>query len=406
MPILDDYYRILQVHFLAEPEVIESAYKRLAKKYHPDVSKAFGADARMKKINEAYETLRDTARRRAYDATRGTRPTNPPTPPAQEKAAPAPPSEVSCPPPAKEMLSRYFSCIKSRDFSGAYALISDMDKKNIPPDDFEKWQSGVARIYSLQEYDFKADKNTSFVKLNGHVFHQVIDFSVKTVEYNSVMGRHENDTIVKKVVLEDTDWRVFVGFEDVQPHIARFEELNGLLTAKSAISDMVEHYSSKDSSTGLYNKKGFADAAQREIWRYGRYGNIFSLMLFEIDLGRETTRAKNKDLQHFTAEWAGKILSDSFRKLDILGRWGETGFIVLLPETNQYSCLKAARKIKRIFDMTPLVYLKKEYRFKLSIGIDEFRGSLEDTIRNLNNYLDIAAKAKGSAIVYDKGMDA
>lgn len=35
----EDYYRILQVHYLAEPEIIESAYKRLAKKYHPDVNK-------------------------------------------------------------------------------------------------------------------------------------------------------------------------------------------------------------------------------------------------------------------------------------------------------------------------------------------------------------------------------
>ena len=39
MYMREDYYRILQVHYLAEPEVIESAYKRLAKKYHPDVNK-------------------------------------------------------------------------------------------------------------------------------------------------------------------------------------------------------------------------------------------------------------------------------------------------------------------------------------------------------------------------------
>lgn len=49
MPVLEDFYRILQVHYLAEPEVIESAYRRLAKKYHPDVNKTAGAELRMKK---------------------------------------------------------------------------------------------------------------------------------------------------------------------------------------------------------------------------------------------------------------------------------------------------------------------------------------------------------------------
>jgi curved DNA-binding protein len=63
-----DYYRILQVHSLAEPEVIESAYKRLARKYHPDVNKAKDAENRMKQINEAYEVLKDPDKRKQFDA--------------------------------------------------------------------------------------------------------------------------------------------------------------------------------------------------------------------------------------------------------------------------------------------------------------------------------------------------
>ena len=93
MPVLEDYYRILQVHYLAEPEVIESAYRRLAKKYHPDVNRTAGAELRMKKINEAYDTLRDNIKRRAYDAERhypgdAPRP-EPPRPASYERPASA-----------------------------------------------------------------------------------------------------------------------------------------------------------------------------------------------------------------------------------------------------------------------------------------------------------------------------
>ena len=62
-----DYYAILQVHLRAEPEVIEAAYRRLSRKYHPDVSREADAGQRMRELNEAFEVLSDPARRRAYD---------------------------------------------------------------------------------------------------------------------------------------------------------------------------------------------------------------------------------------------------------------------------------------------------------------------------------------------------
>ena len=62
-----DYYAILQVDPRAEPEVIEAAYRRLSRKYHPDVSAQADAAQRMRELNEAFEVLSDPGRRRAYD---------------------------------------------------------------------------------------------------------------------------------------------------------------------------------------------------------------------------------------------------------------------------------------------------------------------------------------------------
>jgi hypothetical protein len=63
----DDPYVILQVARHAEPEVIEAAYRRLARKYHPDVDSSPDANARMQKINWAYEILKDPVKRASYD---------------------------------------------------------------------------------------------------------------------------------------------------------------------------------------------------------------------------------------------------------------------------------------------------------------------------------------------------
>ena len=75
-----DFYGILQVHPRAEKEVIDAAYRRLAAKYHPDVSQLSGATERMKQINTAYEVLSDPVKRAAYDTARGVEPP-PDTPP-------------------------------------------------------------------------------------------------------------------------------------------------------------------------------------------------------------------------------------------------------------------------------------------------------------------------------------
>lgn len=65
-----DYYDTLGVKPDASDAEIKSAYRRLARKYHPDVSKESGAEDKFKAASEAYEALKDPERRKAYDQLR------------------------------------------------------------------------------------------------------------------------------------------------------------------------------------------------------------------------------------------------------------------------------------------------------------------------------------------------
>ena len=69
-----DYYKILGVERGAGDEEIKKAYRKLARKYHPDVSKEANAKEKFQEVSESYETLRDKEKRAAYDSLGSHRP--------------------------------------------------------------------------------------------------------------------------------------------------------------------------------------------------------------------------------------------------------------------------------------------------------------------------------------------
>jgi len=65
-----DYYKVLQVDEEADREVIEAAFRRLARKYHPDTNRSDDAEETMKLLTRAYTVLSDPQERVSYDACR------------------------------------------------------------------------------------------------------------------------------------------------------------------------------------------------------------------------------------------------------------------------------------------------------------------------------------------------
>ena len=121
-----DPYKILQVDPEAEDEVIQAAYRRLARKYHPDLAAATDGPDRMAAINAAWELIGEPRSRAAYDRARAaaSKPATTPdapasTPPNQPATAGAPPRPTPSPPQQAETVSRDWSAGRS-SFGGGF----------------------------------------------------------------------------------------------------------------------------------------------------------------------------------------------------------------------------------------------------------------------------------------------
>ncbi len=120
MSDFEDYYETLQVHHLAEPEVIQKAFTALANKYHPDKNPSAAAAAKMRKINYAYDVLKDPDKRKQYDTEWKSRKQAPK--PAVEKPRPVvEPSSIRFPNAEPNTIQR--SSFIIRNAGGSYKKI-------------------------------------------------------------------------------------------------------------------------------------------------------------------------------------------------------------------------------------------------------------------------------------------
>ncbi len=331
----EDYFQILQVHILAEPEIIKSAYLRLCKKYHPDVNKALYAGEKMQEINKAYEVLSNPITRKdflmrwieKYSVLESV---------AQEPSVDLHMSFEPC----KKVLMTYLGFISKGDVKAAYNLLCQKDKDQITQKDFLVWQSLVAEVFELISFECQVENVYTKMMINDIYFEVIVNFRVQVSEKNHLMGRIEEDAFSRSMVYENDHWRIYLGHNQLSSVIAKYDELASLKKHKHTHGKLNLKETTIDSVSGLFNRKGFKEAADREQIRYSRYGNPFSLIFLEMKFDQY-----KEDRINQTIKQMGSLLSNCLRKLDFSCRWESNSFMILLPETDQASAHLVVEKI-------------------------------------------------------------
>lgn len=153
-----------------------------------------------------------------------------------------------------------------------------------------------------------------------------------------------------------------------------------LILGKLKLFQETKRLSITDSLTGLYNRRYFYKHIDIEIARSKRYGNVFSVMLFDIDNFKKINDTFGHQAGDVVLQGLAKILRSESRETDIVVRYGGEEFIVLLPSTSEAEAFALAERIRNTVEKTVFTVNDSEnVNITLSGGIASFPSSASDS---------------------------
>lgn len=389
-----DHYSVLQVHPDAEIEIIQSAYKRLCKKYHPDVNPSTLAPEKIKQINFAYEVLSDSKQRRAFHAewTRrlGTRvPATPrvevrervvyvnKTPPSKP-APPPPPRKDMGTPAANTVLRDYFNKISSRNFREAFALISDLDKQRFSYGSYVEWQESVAAIYQIGSFNIELFRRHDDLKVDEKIKYRAEEFKVSVSEKDKRTGRVNEYSFTKFAVCENGQWHIYLGYRDLTPLLVQFKTMASTQEEAVLIGQWDSYRETHDLTLGLLNKKGLEQSVAPEAYRQRRYDRPFSIAVFKVIL---PDRITDDGHRKHVMKYIGYIISKSVRLIDHVAWLGDDSFGLLLAESDKRTAIMAARRIlKTVLHDVAACF---DFEIDMKMGVTPYMGTNTDEMISL-----------------------
>ena len=368
-----DYYRILQVHYDASPEVIRGAYKNLSKSYHPDSGHT--DSAHMALLNEAYKTLNNAASRKEYHKkwlAQHTGTSSAYVRKKDDKIVVFSEPTVSA---ATEAIETFFHHLIIRDWETAYTLLTTEDKDFVNFEEFAEWREAIDLCSRLQNYKITLLRTLSDFCLDRLTYRHGVEYQVSITELDSLTGETNTETVRKYAVYDGASWRVWLGSRNVKSATLRFR----MLAEKNKNIDPMAVYhnalSRIDALTGLLSEDGFYEDAEKEANRSKRYKNLITLLSFRV-------LCDNKDRETACLCQLASVIKSNCRSSDLVGRIGNNHIICLLTETRRYSGELAARKFLKLVSQKQSESYKVSYAITAYDGFTDIRNTISELCRN------------------------
>ena len=156
------------------------------------------------------------------------------------------------------------------------------------------------------------------------------------------------------------------------------------------------HMSVTDALTGLYNRRHFEDNLEREFLRAVRYDNHLSFAIIDIDYFKQVNDTYGHSAGDYVLKEVAYLISQTFRKTDMVFRYGGEEFAVIITETPLSKAVVPLERLRKTIEENNFIYKGKKIDITISIGASEVNEQT-NTVHQLFEFADSALyKAKES----------
>lgn len=223
---------------------------------------------------------------------------------------------------------------------------------------------------------------------------------IARAEHISELGGILNDVMrdtrtIQAEALESRD-QILAARQEAQHAEARIRALEAELAEVSALA-------SHDQLTNSLNRRGLDEAFARELARAERYGTELSVALLDLDDFKKFNDEHGHEAGDEALIHVVRIVKDTLRSMDVIGRFGGEEFVVILPDTPTTEAVAVISRLQKELTKRIFVYESQRFFVTFSAGVATRRAdeSLSDTVKRADAAMYVAKKTGKNRVVAD-----
>lgn len=201
------------------------------------------------------------------------------------------------------------------------------------------------------------EANDSYCKMIGYNISELLTMNIadiEAIENQEMVAAHcgkiietgSDSFISRHKCKDDTEIDVEVTTTYHDCNGGQFYSFVRDITDRKRLESELLRTATYDRLTGVFNRKSLEDKIEAEVERYKRYGNTFSLIMFDVDDFKKINDTLGHLVGDKVLQGIAEVVSQGIRVLDAVGRWGGEEFMVLLSETNASEAAIVAEKLR------------------------------------------------------------
>lgn len=239
-------------------------------------------------------------------------------------------------------------------------LAEDIIDKEVPPNTLVSWTINHKTILDIKDY---AEKKRKISLISD-------DIKIKNV----------NRLIIIPIIIdnEEQEGSLILCFKEEGPTEYEknlLEILTNQLTisiAKALYVEKINMMATTDGLTGVYNHRHFQERFSEILERGGRYDEVFSLILLDIDFFKKVNDTYGHPVGDLVLKRVSQKIKSSARKIDIVARYGGEEFAIILPQNNKDNAFKFAERLRKEISEMTVIFESGKLNVTVSMGIAEF----------------------------------